>query len=112
MNKVSTQAVLLLDFERCAVLSDTHKHRIRQRLLRRLARDGRLRVVAQAARTQTRNRALAEQRLIELLTAALHVEKRRRPTRPGAAARQRRLRAKRQRGQLKRLRRADASHEL
>lgn len=63
--------------------------------------------VAQDSRSQTRNRELALERLQARLTGALAVPRARRPTRPSRAARQRRLDAKRRRGQTKRDRRRD-----
>lgn len=104
VNKLSTRATLLLAFEDAAAFDETQKRRIRTQLASRLARDGRLRVVSQRGRTQTENRRLAEARLLELLTAALAVRKRRRPTKPTAASRERRLKAKRLRGERKRQR--------
>jgi ribosome-associated protein len=104
VNKVATRTTLLFDFHGCPALSSADVRRIRQRLATRLARDGRLRVVSQVARTQIANRLLAEQRLIELLLTATSVPKPRRPTRPTAAARERRLKAKHLRSDLKRLR--------
>jgi ribosome-associated protein len=61
--------------------------------------------VAQDARSQARNRELALERLAEKIAAALVVPRRRRPTRPSRAARQRRLEGKRQAGERKRARR-------
>ncbi|MFN8174163.1 MAG: alternative ribosome rescue aminoacyl-tRNA hydrolase ArfB [Solirubrobacteraceae bacterium] len=61
--------------------------------------------VAQDARSQARNRELALERLRSRLAAALHVPRPRRATRPGRAARARRLEAKRRRGETKRGRR-------
>jgi ribosome-associated protein len=104
VNKVNTRVTLLFEFEACDLLTDGQKDHVRRRLATRLSRDGRLRVVSQRARTQAGNRGLAEQRLIELLRAALAVPKTRRPTRPTRAARERRLEQKRRRGETKRLR--------
>ena len=104
VNKVSTRVTLLFDFRACPALSSADVRRIRQRLATRLSRDGRLRVVSQAARTQTANRLLAEQRLIELLLTATSVPKTRHATRPTAASRERRLKTKQFRSDLKRLR--------
>ena len=104
VNKVSTRATLLFDFGHCSLLSDPERARITRRCATRLARDGRLRVTAQQARTQATNRALAETRLLTLLEAALHVPKTRHPTRPTLGARRRRLAAKKRRGELKRQR--------
>jgi ribosome-associated protein len=64
-----------------------------------------LRAVAQDERSQARNRELAVQRLVDSLQEALKVERRRRPTKPTAAARERRLQEKRRRSELKRQRR-------
>jgi len=73
---------------------------------RLLARVGpRIVAVAQDERSQTRNRELALARLAERLQKALHVPRRRRPTRPTAASRERRLTAKREASRRKRERR-------
>jgi ribosome-associated protein len=75
----------------------------RQRLLTRVG--PRVTAVAQDARSQARNRELALRRLRAKLSAALFVPKRRRPTRPSQAARERRLAEKRRRAERKRQRR-------
>jgi ribosome-associated protein len=73
---------------------------------RLLARVGpRVVAIAQDERSQTRNRELALARLRERLARALIVPKRRRPTRPTAASRERRLAAKRRGSERKRERR-------
>ena len=64
-----------------------------------------LRAVAQDERSQLRNRELAVRRLVELLREALKVKRRRVPTRPSAAARERRLEQKKRRAATKKLRR-------
>jgi ribosome-associated protein len=64
-----------------------------------------LRAVAQDERSQWRNRELAVERLVEALRVALKVERKRRPTKPTAASRKRRLEQKRRQGEKKRLRR-------
>ena len=104
VNKVSTRAVLLFDFEACELLLGWQRRRIQTRLTSRLSADGRLRVVSQEDRTQLRNRASAEARLIDLLAETLHRDKPRRPTRPTKASRERRLRNKKMHGERKRMR--------
>jgi ribosome-associated protein len=74
--------------------------RQRARLLERLGPV--VRVVASDERSQARNRQLAIERLRSRLAEALRVAKPRRPTAPSKAARERRLRAKHQRGEVKR----------
>lgn len=106
VNKVSTRATLCFDFRACPLLSEAERTRIGRRCAARLTRDGRLRVVAQQQRTQSANRVLAETRLRELLAQALYVPPKRVPTGPGRGAQQRRVSAKKRRGETKRQRRA------
>lgn len=75
----------------------------RDRLFNRLG--PRIDAVAQDARGQARNRELALARLAEKIAVGLKVEPKRRPTRPGRAARQRRLDEKKRTGQRKQTRR-------
>jgi ribosome-associated protein len=67
--------------------------------------------VAQDARSQSRNRELALERLAAKLAAALVVPRRRRPTKPTKASRQRRLQSKRQLGERKRGRRRPSAED-
>ena len=98
-NKAETRVEARFDVEASAALSDAQKRRV-------VARAGPvLRAAAQDERSQLRNRELAVERLVEKLREALRVERRRVPTRPTAKARERRLEAKRRRGNVKQLRR-------
>jgi ribosome-associated protein len=63
-----------------------------------------VRAVAQDERSRWRNRDLALERLGEAIRAGLKVDRKRRPTKPSAAARERRLEEKKRRAQVKRLR--------
>jgi ribosome-associated protein len=67
-----------------------------------------IRAVAQDERSQARNRELAIERVADSLREALRVERKRRPTRPTAASRERRLKEKRRRSEVKELRRPPA----
>jgi ribosome-associated protein len=97
--KTETRAEAVFDVERSVALTDAQKRRV-------LAKRGPiLRAVAQDERSQWRNRELAIGRVIEALREALKVERKRRPTKPTAAAKKRRLEQKRQRSETKRLRR-------
>ena len=75
----------------------------RSRLLERLG--PRVSAVAQDERSQLRNREIARSRLAERLRSALVRPRARRPTRPGPAARERRLDSKRRQSQRKQGRR-------
>jgi ribosome-associated protein len=97
--KSSTRVEAVFDVEASEALTETQKRRV-------VARSGPiLRAVAQDERSQLRNRELALERIVEQLRRALRVERRRVPTKPSAAARERRLERKRRRSQTKRLRR-------
>jgi ribosome-associated protein len=100
--KSSTRVEALFDVEASEALSDVQKRRV-------IARAGPvLKAVAQDERSQLRNRELATERLVEKLRAALTVPRRRVPTAPTRAARERRIAAKKRRGEKKRLRRPPA----
>jgi len=105
VNKVSTRVELFFDVAGSAVLNVAQKRRILRQLATRISKEGVLRVASQAERSQARNEARARQRLAELLTAALHVARKRRPTRPTRASVQRRVQTKKQRADIKRKRR-------
>ncbi len=62
-------------------------------------------VVVDDERSQARNRDIALDRLAGRLAEGLKVQKRRRPTKPGRGAKERRLEAKRQQSQRKKGRR-------
>jgi ribosome-associated protein len=81
----------------------------RARLLERLGPV--VTAVAQDARSQSRNRQLALERLAAKLAAALKVPRRRRATRPTLASRRRRREQKRRRGERKRGRRPPSAEE-
>jgi ribosome-associated protein len=97
--KSETRVEALFDVEASTALSDAQKKRV-------LAKAGPvLRAIAQDERSQLRNRELALERLVEALRAALRVERKRTPTKPTRAARERRLETKKKRGATKKLRR-------
>ena len=105
VNKVNTRVTLLFDYANCPYVTDTQKSAIEAQFRSRLARDGRLQVVASAARTQGANRTAAESGLIALLSVASRRRKRRVPTKPTRASTERRLIAKRRRSERSRIRR-------
>jgi ribosome-associated protein len=89
--------------------SETLSESQRARLIARAG--ARVTAVAQDERSQARNRELALRRLAERLARALLVPRKRRPTRPTAASRTRRLDAKRRASQRKLGRRPPAADE-
>jgi len=103
VNKVSNAVHLRFD-----VLASSLPEGVKQRLLRRsdhrITRDGVVIIKGQQHRSLEMNRAEALERLQALVDSAAVAPKRRRPTRPTLASKQRRLESKVKRGRLKALR--------
>lgn len=89
VNAVSTQVEVRMPIERIPV-STRERTLIRERLATRVTADDCLRVAARRERHQARNRALAVDRLVELIMEAVHEDARRVTTRPGTGVRRRR----------------------
>jgi ribosome-associated protein len=97
--KSETRVEAVFDVEASSALTESQKRRV-------IAKAGPvLRAIAQDERSQLRNRELATDRLVAVLRDALFVQRRRVPTKPSAAAKARRVDAKKRRGEIKRLRR-------
>jgi ribosome-associated protein len=97
--KTETRVEAVFGVEASAALTDAQK----RRLVRRTGAV--VRAVAQDERSRWRNRELALERLAEAVREGLRVERKRRPTKPSAAARERRLQGKKRRSATKAMRR-------
>jgi ribosome-associated protein len=102
VNKVSSKVQMWIDLDRLAGATPEDVARIRERLASRLDARGRLLVTSQATRDQSRNLDDAARRAAELIRAALFRPKVRRPTKPTAASRNRRIEAKKLRAKHRR----------
>jgi ribosome-associated protein len=108
VNTTDSRAELSYDVARSTALPPPLRARALQRLGSRLV-DGVLTIAASEYRSQLRNREAAERRLVQELQDAIAPPPRpRRPTKASKAAVQRRIDAKKRRGQIKRLRRPDS----
>jgi ribosome-associated protein len=105
VNKVASAVQLRFDAAGSPSLDEPTQARLRRLAGRRMTADGTVIITARRFRTQERNRADAYERLIDLIRRAAEPGKRRVPTRPTAASRERRRDAKLARGRTKRLRR-------
>lgn len=103
VNKVSSAVHLRFDIK-ASSLPDSYKDRLLNYRDQRITRDGVIIIKAQRYRTQEKNREDALQRLVELISKATVVQKKRRPTKPTRAAKAKRMDKKSQRGQTKSLR--------
>jgi ribosome-associated protein len=107
VNTADSRVELSLDLTTTTALGPVQRARVLERLSGRLV-DGVITVTSSEHRSQLRNREAALERLAGILAEAVAPPPpSRRPTRPGRAAVERRLAAKRRRAQTKRLRRAE-----
>jgi len=100
VNKVSSAAVLRFDI-RASSLPEDVKARLLARADQRIGADGVVTIKAQESRSLPHNKAAALARLQAMVDAAARVPRRRIPTLPTRAARERRLRLKALRGAIK-----------
>jgi ribosome-associated protein len=104
-NVTASRVEAVFDVHASQALSADQKARIASR------HGPRVTAAAQDTRSQLRNRELALERLAQRLGAALEVRRPRRPTRPTAASKRRRVDAKRRRSETKRARRRPSGDE-
>jgi ribosome-associated protein len=104
-NVTASRIEAVFDVNASSVLTEEQKRRITARCGPRVT------AVAQDARSQSRNRELALERLQKRLAKALHVPRSRRATKPTKASRERRLDSKRQASQRKAARRRPSRPE-
>ena len=105
VNKVSTAVELRFEAARSPNLPEAVKRRLQRLAGRRWTKEGAVVIQCDETRSQARNREIARERLAELVRTATVVPKKRRPTRPTKGSVERRLKAKKVRGEVKALRR-------
>ena len=103
VNKVATAVELRFEAARSPNLSPAVKSRLKRLAGRRWSKDGALILQCDETRSQSRNRDIARERLVELIQKALVAPKRRIKTKPTYGSQQRRLKAKKVRGEVKAL---------
>ena len=104
VNKVETKVLLLFNIPASQVLTSAQKELLMRNLGHKLDSSGNLSITSSTERYQYANRVKAEQRLLKVLTQALQPKKTRKPTQPGKAAKEVRLKAKKSRSTTKQLR--------
>lgn len=104
VNKTSTKAVARVALSDLEGLSEAERERIKSRLASRLTAGGELIVSAQDERSQAANRTAALSRLESLIVKAAYKPKERRPTKPTRSSKERRLKQKKARSEVKRSR--------
>lgn len=102
VNKLNTKVTAKLNLKNVEGLSDAERLRITQKLLYRMDAEGLLSIQVQDERSQWANRTRALERLFDLITSAAKRTPPRIPTKPGKAAKERRLTSKKAHGMTKR----------
>jgi ribosome-associated protein len=110
VNKVSTAVELRFNVA-SASLPDDVKERLRSLAGNRMIADDVLLIDSREHRTQAQNRAAARARLRALLDDAAKRPKKRRPTKPKAGAREKRIASKKRRAEVKQLRGRTRAHD-
>ena len=104
VNKVSTAVELRFEAERSPALAASVKARLRKLAGRRWTLEGAIVIQVEDTRSQARNREIARERLVDLITQALVAPKRRVATKPTYGSQLRRMQGKSIRGEVKALR--------
>lgn len=104
VNTSSTRIELLWDVGATPSLSEEQRARVQERLANRINTEGVLLLASSEHRSQSQNKESVTARFAEMLAAALKVPKRRKRTRMPRAAKEKRLKAKKERAQIKRMR--------
>ena len=101
VNKVSTAVELRFEALRSPNIPDQVKLRLKKIAGRRWTNEGAIVIQVEDTRYQTRNREIARKRLKDLILKATIVQKKRIATRPTLGSQRRRIKDKKQRGEVK-----------
>jgi ribosome-associated protein len=105
VNTSSTKVELLWDVTKSNAINDEQRELITQKLRKRIGEDGLLRLTSAASRSQHQNKEDVTARFARILADALRVPKRRKKTKVPRAAKEARLKAKKNRSRVKQQRR-------
>lgn len=94
VNKVSSKVELRFHIENSELLSEEQKLLIKEKCASKITLEGYLRIVSQADRSQLRNKETCIVKFYDLLEKCFQKKKKRKPTKPSAAAKEKRLEAK------------------
>jgi len=101
VNKVNTKVTLKLSLENIEGLSEQELERVKTILANRITNDNEIIITSEEERSQRINLERAYFRMEALITSAARLPKRRRPTKPSKAAREKRLQSKKRQSQKK-----------
>ena len=105
VNKVETMVEGYWNFQASTLLTQEQKKLLQEKLANRITAEGLLQVKSQEARTQLGNKHLVIAKMNDLVSKALRPKKKRLPTRPSKASREKRLDSKKRLSEKKQFRR-------
>jgi ribosome-associated protein len=105
VNTSSTKVELLWDVSKSPSINDEQRALLRQKLRKRIGEDGVLRLTSSGSRSQHQNKEDVTARFARIVADALRVPKRRKKTKVPRAAKEARLKAKKNRSRIKQQRR-------
>ncbi len=105
VNKVETMVEALWSVAASRFFTDEEKERIAAKLAGKMNKEGYVAVKCSETRSQLENKEIAVQKLLQLVAKSLVVPKKRKPTKPTKAAKEKRLDSKKREGMKKALRR-------
>ena len=106
VNKVETMAEALWNVAESRFFTDDEKELIQAKLEKKINKDGYLAVKCSETRSQLENKQIAQAKMEELVAKSLIKPKRRKPTKPSKAAKEKRLDSKKKEGLKKEMRRS------
>ena len=101
VNKVSSKIELSFSVSESLIFDDDQKERLLNKLQNRLTKQGVLILQCDESRSQHKNKALVIKRFLSLITEALRIQKKRKPTKVPKAAIRKRLKSKRNQSEKK-----------
>jgi ribosome-associated protein len=104
VNKVETMVEGYWNIAASALFNDVQKALINEKLANKITQQGFLLVKSQTERSQLSNKLEVIRKMNQLVTKALLVAKKRRPTKPGKAAKEKRMGTKKKLGEIKQTR--------
>jgi len=107
VNKVSTKVELDFDVPNSNLLSQEQKTTILKKLKNKINKEGVLQIVVQTERSQLANKQIAIEKFYNLLEKSFIEKKKRKPTRPSKSSKERRIKTKKIKSEIKKFRKSN-----
>ena len=101
VNKVESMVEGYWNIENSTLFNEDQKKLITAKLINKINANGNLLVKSQVDRSQLGNKLMVIKKMNELVTKALVIVKKRKPTKPGKAAKEKRITTKKKAGEIK-----------